>query len=142
MKMFSRLVIFLFIILQNGYIVSSDINFKNKFYFGRSRKEFSFFSAQIKTYLHNGDMNSVHSIKCVLKKKNKYILENGTPVIMFNVADCSTIGFISRKKYGISRVYILGAGTEHRYTDTKSGNHIFFSRLSFFTNKVTDTFVY
>lgn len=138
---FFILLIFLSI-FRNVFCTFSERDFKSNFAFSSKRKDFGYFSGQIKTYIFTGNMYSYNSVKCNLKSKRSVYNTAGIPIIEFSVGSCKEITYGRDGRVSITKVYIVGSGVNHRFSGTKTGGHIIFPKLAYFPRRYTDGFIY
>ena len=138
---FFILLIFLSI-FRNVFCTFSERDFKSNFAFSSRRKDFGYFSGQIKTYVFTGNMYSYNSVKCTLRSKKSVYNTQAIPIIEFSVGSCKEITYGGDRRVSISKVYIVGSGVNHRFSGTKNGGHIIFPKLAYFPRRYTDGFIY
>lgn len=142
MKVLLRILFLLLFSCEISFSTFSEKDLRSRFSFNTKSKDFSFFSGQIKTYLFTDNMHSYNSVKCTMKGKRRIPNNKGIPITEFSVANCTTVGLSGSKRINISKVYLLGAGIDHRFSGAKNGGHILIPRMAYFYDRYTDGFVY
>ena len=142
MRIILLFLVYMFFFCSPTYSAFSERDFKSNFSFTRARKDFSFFSGQVRTYAFTGNMYSVNSIKCTLKGRRRIPNSQGIPVTEFSVSNCNSFSFQGNRRINIVRIYIMGVGIDHRFSGSKIGGHIIFPRVGYFPNRSSDGFLY
>lgn len=142
MKVLLKILFLLLFSCEFSFSSFSEKDLRSRFSFNTKSKDFSFFSSQIKTYLFTDNMHSYNSVKCTMKGKKRIPNNKGIPVTEFSVSNCSTVGLSGNKRIGISKIYLLGVGIDHRFSGAKNGGHILIPRIAFFYDRQSDGFIY
>lgn len=142
MKVLLKILFLLLFSCEFSFSTFSEKDLRSRFSFNTKSKDFSFFSGQIKTYLFTDNMHSYNSVKCTMKGKKRIPNNKGIPVTEFSVSNCSTVGLSGNKRIGLSKIYLLGAGIDHRFSGANNGGHILIPRIAFFYDRQADGFIY
>lgn len=142
MKVLLKILFLLLFSCEFSFSSFSEKDLRSRFSFNTKSKDFSFFSGQIKTYLFTDNMHSYNSVKCTMKGKKRIPNNKGIPVTEFSVSNCSTVGLSGNKRIGISKIYLLGAGIDHRFSGANNGGHILIPRIAYFYDRQSDGFIY
>ena len=133
MRIILLFLVYMFLFGSPIYGAFTERDFKSNFAFTRSKKDFSFFSGQVRTYIFTGSMYDTRSVKCTLR---------GIPVTEFSVSNCNSFTLQGNRRINIVRIYIMGVGIDHRFSGSKIGGHIIFPRVGYFPNRSSDGFLY
>lgn len=142
MKVLLKILFLLLFSCGISFSTFSEKDLRSRFSFNTKSKDFSFFSGQIKTYIFTDNMHSYNSVKCTMKGKKRIPNNKGIPVTEFSVSNCSTVGLSGNKRIGISKIYLLGAGIDHRFSGANNGGHILIPRIAYFYDRQSDGFIY
>lgn len=142
MKVLLKILFLLLFSCEFSFSSFSEKDLRSRFSFNTKSKDFSFFSGQIKTYLFTDNMHSYNSVKCTMKGKKRIPNNKGIPVTEFSVSNCSTVGLSGNKRIGITKIYLLGVGIDHRFSGANNGGHILIPRIAFFYDRQADGFIY
>ena len=142
MKVLLKILFLLLFSCEFSFSSFSEKDLRSRFSFNTKSKDFSFFSGQIKTYLFTDNMHSYNSVKCTMKGKKRIPNNKGIPVTEFSVSNCSTGGLSGNKRIGLSKIYLLGAGIDHRFSGANNGGHILIPRIAYFYDRQSDGFIY
>lgn len=142
MRIILLFLVYMFFFGSPIYGAFTERDFKSNFAFTRSKKDFSFFSGQVRTYIFTGSMYDTKSIKCTLRGKKRIGNSQGIPVTEFSVSNCNSFSFQGNRRINIVRIYIMGVGIDHRFSGSKIGGHIIFPRVGYFPNRSSDGFLY
>ena len=142
MKVLLKILFLLLFSCEFSFSSFSEKDLRSRFSFNTKSKDFSFFSGQIKTYIFTDNMHSYNSVKCTMKGRKRIPNNKGIPVTEFSVSNCSTVGLSGNKRIGISKIYLLGAGIDHRFSGANNGGHILIPRIAYFYDRQSDGFIY
>lgn len=142
MKVLLRILFLLLFSCEFSFSSFSEKDLRSRFSFNTKSKDFSFFRGQIKTYLFTDNMRSYNSVKCTMKGKKRIPNNKGIPVTEFSVSNCSTVGLSGNKRIGITKIYLLGVGIDHRFSGANNGGHILIPRIAYFYDRQSDGFIY